>query len=339
MISGTTLNILRSVWQVFLTHSHLLGLGKFSSILISWKAKKIAFSPYPFRMREVLDSLLSNRLITDSLPPIEIAIPSRAKDFPLLGLVLEGVRSHTLNPIGRVSIICPPADISALKALNLGNVNVVNEELLLGSSLASACDAVAPISHKGWVRQQAIKLSFVLQSDFKGVLILDSDTVLLKSQTWLESSGRQALSISLEYHKPYQNHLEGFLRSKDLGEHPFAKTKLHVSFVTHHQLMQPDILKKFLSGGNYPSPEKGLIKWIEQFDFSDSMSPGCEYHCYGTFLKVFFARRVRLVKWGNKAVSRDKIMKAYNQDLDEITLLQLKNIFPLENSISMHSYL
>ena len=87
----------------------------------------------------------------------------------------------------------------------------------------------------GWILQQLLTLTYILQSNSKGVLALDADTIVMKDTLWLNSHGEQILLVSHEYHKPYYQ----FLRNINL-----IKAKPKYTFVTHHMLFQPEKLRK-----------------------------------------------------------------------------------------------
>jgi len=329
---------IKAIWRTLLPHVRHLGLAMVARRKIVKKVTGFNINPYPFRIRELLDSILPSGITGQECSEIEVVIPSTAKDAPLLNLAISAVRQNTLNPIGKISIICPAKDVADIKAMNLHEVDVLNEEDVLGKQLIKACDEVAPDNSKGWVRQQAIKYASVLHSSYLGVLILDSDTILLKPQTWLFSRGRQSLAISYEYHPPYQVHFEKFLDSKHSPLFPRSEARLRVSFVTHHQLMQPSVLRKFLSDDVQSSPEVGLVNWVNQFDFVNS-SPACEYHCYGTFITSFFPERVEYIQWANRAVSRKEITSRFGIETRQISLRELRSAYPYQNSVSLHAYL
>ncbi len=305
-------------------------------ILKQISGKKI--KPYSFRVRKFLDHLLPSEVSHHEGVEIEVVIPSTAKDLVVLELAISGVRRNVLNPIGKISIICPSGDVAQIEGMKLVGVHVIDEEDLLGDSLLQMCNNVAPSKHKGWVRQQAVKYTSVLRSEYQGVLILDSDTILLKQQSWLQSGGKQSLAISYEYHPPYQIHFEKFLSSKNSAPLAFMTRRLGVSFVTHHQLMQPSVLKEFLSDGSSRFPESGLLNWVKTFDFKDS-SPASEYHSYGTFISLFSPQKVAYIRWGNLAASRHDVSTIIGKELDQISLAELQRTFPDLSSISLHAYL
>jgi hypothetical protein len=294
------------------------------------------YKPYPYRFRELLDaSAPINPLAKHHLPDIEIAIPSTKKDLPLLKLVIESAVTSCINKVNKVRIVVPPHEVKEFEQYVLRenlqslNIEIINESDLLGNYL-HLCESVAPSSRRGWLIQQVIKFLCAAKSASAGVLIIDSDTILLQPRAWLSDKGIQLLMMSLEYHPPYQEHYMEFQRSFS------GLTKIEcspaVSFVTHHQLMQPFLVKKMFGGES--SWTEGLEKWINLVNFKE-FSPACEYHSYGTFVSTQFRHLCEEARWGNRSISRSKFE-------NQFTRSQLKRITRSEPdalSISFHSYL
>jgi len=327
-----------SILRAKAKHVGKLGMAMVSRQLILKKTFGDTINPYPFRVRKFLDCLLPSAVYYQKGIEIEVVIPSTAKDLAVLNLAVSGVRQNVLNPIGKISIICPTEDVGEIEGMKLEGVHVVDEEDLLGELLLQACNDVAPSKHNGWVRQQAVKFTSALRSEYQGVLILDSDTILLKEQNWLFNEGEQSLAISYEYHPPYQIHFEKFLLSKNSAIFETKTPRLRVSFVTHHQLMQPSVLREFLSDGSTRVPECGLLNWIKSFDFKDS-SPASEYHSYGTYISSFSPQKVEYIQWRNRAASRQEISQIIGKEINQISLSEIREAFPDLSSISLHAYL
>jgi hypothetical protein len=143
-----------------------------------------------------------------------------------------------------------------------------------------------PKNRQGWVRQQVIKFLGVSYADEKGTLVCDSDTFLLEKRLWLNEIGEQQLQVSHEFSLEYEEHfLETFGRLRDESK--------KISFVTHHQLMQKDVVHSM-----FGRDMLGLLDWLEKGN-ADSMSPISEYHSYGRFIITNYPARVRLSKWNN----------------------------------------
>lgn len=282
----------------------------------------------PLTFRILMDALLPLDFNCGNWQQIDVVIPATEKDFQTLGFAIDSVKKFLLNPVGSILIVLPARDVDEAK-LRFGfldKVVIVNEEDFLPPAVLNACRVVAPQGRLGWTIQQAVKFQSALSSELDAVLILDSDTVLMQLQGFLCANQVQSLSISHEYHLPYQNNYESYLNLE-------AKSRRVVSFVTHHQLMQKSIVQEFLGGVN--SVELGLTNWIMGFDFVN-WSPACEYHSYGNFILDNYPEKVRLVRWSNYAYSRNHLPLAGRFD-DLCALKIVKKSKP--KSISLHSYL
>jgi hypothetical protein len=278
----------------------------------------------PFHTRQMADLLQpQDPLATFAhLPEIAVVIPCHSKDVETLGLVVAGVKSYSRNPIGKVHLVAPSGMVADLRSW-FPKADVESEEDVLGDRLLGLLEKKVPHNRRGWATQQLIKFAAAIQSEGDGCLIIDADTVLLRERTWLTSDGVQALCISHEYHEPYAAHAERMWgpRARSTG----------YSYVTHHQLMQNDILREMFS-----DVEGGLYRWLEMAD-STEMSGMSEYHCYGTWIARNDTLRVRYAKWGNRHSLRPQSLL---ESTDVLTALgMLRSRFPDAYSVSFHSYL
>lgn len=297
--------LIKSAWKRILVVLGFIG-NKFAIFNLS-NALTSMPSPFPHRVREILDASTPVNPIkwSPNLPAIELAIPSTLKDLPYLNLVIRSAIKNSYNPVRLVRIIVPSSEIEQFR-LTLGGgvkgttLELIDEEQLLGN-LLEICNVVAPLDRRGWLIQQVLKYLCVLTSESAGVLIMDSDTVLTTPRTWLDEDGTQMLMISYEYHLPYQLHFLKFKMALDKSGGALKSPR--VSYVTHHQIMQPDLLREMLGGElNW---EAGLRAWISTIDFQ-TQSPACEYHCYGTYLALAKTRRYKLARWGNIPMQRSQ---------------------------------
>lgn len=168
---------------------------------------------------------------------------------------------------------------------------VLTDEALLPGAVVDGIDSTVPHSRRGWARQQLIKWNAALSSSESAVLVVDADTVLLRSRTWLAGEV-QLLTPVLENHAPYRAHMR-----KVLPEIP----AFPLSFVAHHQVVQRDILLSMLEamGGT----EEGQVAWLNAADWRDP-SALSEYDTYATWACATFPERVTFARWGNMLGAR-----------------------------------
>ena len=275
------------------------------------------------RVRRVVDHLQSIDPLSGSgegnLPAINLLVPSTAKDFWKVNFVLQGARQASRNPIDEVTIVVPQRDLEEAHSYSW-EAGVVAEENFLDPSVLSATDRYSEIGRRGWVIQQAIKLYGSLRSTAAGVLVIDSDTILLGRRTWLTKRGTKILSFSHEYHAPYETHA-----AKVWGA---RKRHYDLSYVTHHMLMQPELVRQM-----FPRIES-LVNWLDLGELSEH-SAVCEYHSYGRWVADNVPHRYRIARWKNESV----LIGEGEYSSPEILLSALRELHPSLLSVSSHSYL
>jgi hypothetical protein len=167
-------------------------------------------------------------------------------------------------------------------------------------------------SRQGWVRQQIIKFLAVMNASTESTLVCDSDTYLTHKRLWVNSDGIQQLQISHEYSEEYENHFKEMFGQE-------KKSKCKVSFVTHHQLMQKEIISEMF-GENL----SGLSNWLESANKSSS-SPISEYHCYGRFISDRHSDRCMFSRWNNlfttfQATNVNELVEINTNDYSSISI-------------------
>jgi hypothetical protein len=261
-------------------------------------------------------------------PPVEIVFVSTRKDFNSLEKSIPFAIEATSNQQSiAIKIIVPEADLllcnQLVAKLDLQNAKVISENTIVPEHLISALRARFGW-RTGWVLQQILKVECVKNSDFPGVLIIDSDTLLLNRRTWLKADSTQLLSASWEYNASYYH----FLNKKGLVD-IFPE----FTFVTHHMLMQPKFLIEALNFMGWHSLELLVDYLIKESNPNDD-SPFCiEYELYGQYMFKFHRDLVSLQKWSNISVPPSLI----NENLPLAKQVSgWKDDF---YSISLHSYL
>ncbi len=251
----------------------------------------------PSPIRAVISGALSQdplRNETD-LPPIDVAIPFVEKDVAVLPWVVASAIQKVRNPIRFIHLITP-ADHTRKQPLMKDDTSLAIVENILkttkkarllfdhklvGEILESELSANLP---GGWVTQQLVKFSVLMQPDAIPTLILDSDTVLLHEKTWLAGDDRQLLQVAHEFDTRYREYIRVFFS---------LKKRLPLSFVTHHQLMHPLIVNKM-----FPSGPKSLKDWwLKSQAFPEAFLS--EFEAYGSFIYEMHRERVNLGGWSN----------------------------------------
>jgi len=279
----------------------LFSKSKFMRILQNPHFKKFADSK--FSVDPLADKLHRETSLT-------ILIPCTSKDFSILPSVIDAARINVRNPISEIVVVTPD---TGLDLKNIGDVRVLHDDFFLKTTVIQ--DTLIKLGlNSGWIKQQLIKILFCLTWDATNVLILDADTVLTKPRYFV-SEEVQILSFAYEYHAPYMKHLSGFCSEI----HDFGLT-----FVTHHQLWQKDIVQEIWG-------KTRLLEWLSTFDRQE-LSPISEYHTYGLFAYNFHPSRVIISRFGNEQFSR-KILVEKDLEIQDVM-----KTFPDSCSVSLHSY-
>jgi hypothetical protein len=277
-------------------------------------ARNMKIQELPFKIREVISLSQPNNPLKDKkLPTIDVAIPCHVKDFENLPLAVQGVRASVLNPVGRVFLITPYFLSKELQT-QFPDCHVLTDESVIGTDIANAIRALVPQERRGWIIQQMIKFQVALTSSEVATLVLDADTILLKPRIFLDSEGIQLMCIATEYHSPYKEHQRRVIGGQN-----------HLlSFVTHHQLMKRDTLRRIFGQNG-----EGFLQFLELADFSEGAAVS-EYDTYGEWMLAHKPYEIAFAKWNNLAVRINP---------SKTSFAEVRVKFGDYHSISSHSYL
>lgn len=292
-------------------------------------APYLIFKNYKFiksYFRDYKYSRIRDKKLDDENPPnIELLICSTRKDFHFLNLVIKNALTYSNNSILKVTILVPREQInSCINVLDDFSVqiDVLDENNYLKLSLKDMIRNFLPERY-GWVIQQLLILNFSLQSNSQGVLQIDSDTILTSPVTWLDNFGNQILYPTPSYYSEYSRVLNQF-------DGRLCNNKL--TFVSHHMLFQPSLLKQIFTLLNLTDTEELFSRVVKICDLKDQ-SPFClEYELYGQSLLYFFKSKVLFTKFANYSYS---LNSQFNSD--EI-IKWLDKHGQNYKSVSFHSY-
>jgi len=305
-----------SIVKLIISRNNLTALTAFVFKLVIGVRSKGNPQPVKFRYRQILNVIPPYNPLKrnqNSTPEIELMIPVTQKDSDVLDLSVTGAVTHVQNHIKKISLVCPDSIVNELRT-RYPDYDVVSENSLISPTLEKLVHDYFKPDRQGWIKQQFLKKLFVLRCS-NPVLVLDADTIILKPKIWINSMGTQILGISDEYHSPYAEHFSNF---SGLPNPPW-------SFVTHHQLMQPRIIREFLNEN-----DESIERYIKSA-LRNEHSSISEYHSYGTWMFYKHADSIIYSKWTNQSVSK---VEGLNLELSEI-----KEKFPRACSVSFHDYL
>ena len=263
------------------------------------------------------------------LPEIDLAIVFAYKDVELVPAAVLAAVHFSANPIKVVRLVTPSLDPPAVQE-SIGKVEqaslrmnfsleVYDDASLLGTErLRDLRSHQVPDRSLSWVTQQLLKLSAVLKSSQRATLIVDADTILLKRRTWLAKDGRQILMAPEWFRSLWTEDVERFLG---------LKKTLPFSFITHHQLMQRNIVETIFGADG-----RKLIDWA-----LSARRRIAEYETYGTYLAEVHPRLAVVARFGNvERAARPTVSSIDSvEDLSDLS----KSCGSSCLSLSVHHYL
>lgn len=244
---------------------------------------------------------------------IDLIVTLIDKDIIIAEKTLESVRSHSLNKVRYIFIIAPDT-IKIREFCNKHNCNFINEDLVSPFTSQELVNKGITKSRVGWIKQQLIKLnSDNLSSILDRYLIIDADTFLLKNQ-FFSINNRDVLKFSDEFHFLYKKSC-----SILLGKYFYS----FKSFISHHQLVQKNILTEMKSHISRLHQKEWYDVFIEvAMTNSNYVS---EYELYAQFCIQNKKRNFKQQYWFNIN------SKIYNYRKSQ-------KIHPKAQSISYHNY-
>ena len=257
---------------------------------------------------------------------IELVVVSTSKDFAVLKhSVTYALRAIGDYNSGGVRIIVPEKDLGECKRLfsKTGiEIKVINENTLVSKNQFSALSQYFSLRDT-WVLQQLLKVQAVLTSEADAVLILDSDTLLLRKRPWFDQNARQILTPTYEFNAPYYLFLNKLISTEKFPDY---------TFVSHHMIIQPNILKQIFDDYKLLNLDN-LIHFCCIHADKSVQSPICiEYELYGQYLASRNKNKAFFALWSNATIP-----KRYFQTVIKSKLIRflLTRMF---NSISFHSW-
>ncbi|MFC5530241.1 DUF6492 family protein [Cohnella yongneupensis] len=236
---------------------------------------------------------------------IDVVIPAIDKDLGTLPHAIDSVRKHVAHPIGRIYVVAPGSE--AIKALcKRKGCTFVHERTVLPLSKKQIVYRSKRWERSGWLYQQLLKLassSFVGQRHY---LVLDADTVLIRSHRFF-ANGKYVFYCrgwsQPEYFVTYR---------KLLGKKAIRPR----SFVTHYMMFDKtrlSALKRTIEarhGTRWYKAIIGSINRAKQYGFS-------EYETYGNYMYSVSPGKVSLRSAQNKSLhsSPSKLTPAKRQNL------------------------
>jgi hypothetical protein len=209
--------------------------------------------------------LLPSATKADRVRNITVVIPAADKDAPVLCHCLQAVREMIQHEVAAVWVVGPESPQIREIAVSAG-CDFIHEDSILPRPAAE-------LKCRGWVLQQLIKFNAAFHVSTDNYMVLDSDTVFLRPQTFFRR-GKSVLRYSDQYELLYNRSLELVFG------HP---RRFPVSFVTHHMLFNTALVKELLQ---LIERRFGCSWWeaiLKELDKGHPISFS-EYELYGHFV-------------------------------------------------------
>lgn len=243
---------------------------------------------------------------------LDVVIPTTGKDLDVLESCIDSIRKYLKHPIGNVYIVAPKKD--AIKCIvNKKRCIFIDETTVLKDiSKKDIQYYINGEDRTGWLFQQLLKLSVDTFTKHEYILVMDSDTLLMRPVKYMHK-GKIILNTSDEYHETY------FKVYKNLMKESPVSAK---SFVSHGMLFSKKHLqemKQFISQRNQTDWTKAILSKV---DYSD-LSGFSEYETYGNYVLRYHPTEVKLEYWFNHSITRWE---------------EMENLPSYIKTASMHSY-
>lgn len=311
---------------LFLTCLFLTTLGFSAENVLQRLTHLDGFSPnHKNRLREL--RLLSKDFealypFEKSDVPIDILIPTIESEIEMIPITITFARRNLLHPIRNIYLVAPASPKIISMAQQLDCI-FVDENTVLPIKLTdifyfpSGCGGC---DRRGWLFQQFLKLSCDEICESEHVLVIDTDTLLIRPQTYTYKN-YTLLQCSDEYHQPYRD-----VYKKLIGE----EAKGPFSFVSHTTLFEKSKVKHF----KQHIENLHRKPWFQAImDLMDKNEPSAfsEHESYAQFVVSFYPDSfIQLYFFNNSLLSRRKHLAPF--------LSGKLQVDPYMKSISFHYY-
>lgn len=263
------------------------------------------------------------------LPTIDLAIVFALKDVELVPAAVFGAINSSSNPIDVVRLVTPSLDFpEVVKSIEVVrrasfllnfSLEVYDDASLLGADRLKQLESHQVRDRSvAWVTQQLLKLSAVLKSAHRATLIVDADTILLRRRTWLARDGRQLIMCPEWFRDLWTQDVEDFLR---------IRKTIPFSFITHHQLMQRELVEQL-----FGAEGEKLLEWA-----LNARRRLAEYETYGTYLAELYPHRAVFARFGNVEDSARPLVASVENEERLCDIAKQYGLHCL--SLSVHHYL
>lgn len=270
------------------------------------------------RLKPLLGIDTNRRSVPSSSILLDVVIPALGKDIEVLPHTISYLRANLRHPIQDIFIVSPKSDKAIQKLAKELDCVFIDEAIAVPIAKTEIEYRPGGQDRSGWLYQQLIKLNTDSFTRSENILVLDSDTLLIRPQIMLRGD-RPIFNHSDEQHMPYYS-----MYQRLTGE----SKRYPLSFVSHYMILSRSglrDLKKYLEQLHHAQWYQAILQSI---DISES-SGFSEYETYGNFYTYLSGSRCKHEYWFNLSLSRQKL-----QQIDKL----VREHAHYYKSISFHSY-
>lgn len=229
--------------------------------------------------------------------PIDIVIACHEKDIEILPLCIKNARQYVKNA-RRVIILSEKPFTQEAEWFDESRMPFSKKSIAEEFSLIDPTFKQDPnkIKRVGWYFKQIMNFyaAFVIPGVSSNILILDADTVFLRSTEFVDDQGVMLHAPGTEHYQAYFDHMQRFLPGlkKVLKEH---------SGISHHMLFQKPILEDLFSLVESHHNLKFWQAYCRCVDIKEiALSGSADYEIYFNFVLMRTKQiKLRPFKWAN----------------------------------------
>ena len=248
---------------------------------------------------------------------VDVVIPTVPKDFEVLLLLVESLKylKHEVNKI----YIVAPSSKEIVSFCDDNELSFIDELDVLGFGKEYIKYMSNGIDRSGWLFQQLLKLSGDQFTEMDDYLVVDSDTVFVNYNCFIEANKYIFLEND-EWNQPYFDAFERLFNYKTVSKLSLTS---HMMIFNHALL---GTMKKEIE-------QKHGQKWYDAYISSvivEELSSISDYDTYANWVLYNYPAMTTTAQLYNKSLHRDP---------ENMSLQKLSSIYRNYNSISFHSYL
>lgn len=247
--------------------------------------------------------------------PLDIVIVAHKKDLATLHLAIDGINQH----IEHRNIIIVSQEELTDQAVWFDEARFpftkesVAYEIFQDEAQAKEF-LESPKTRIGWIYQQLCKMYalFVIPGISENILIIDADTIFLRSVRFQDESGAPLFNVGIEYHIPYFEHISRLMPELN-------KMYEDKSGISHHMLFQKCIMEdlfEMIRSIHNEEPWKVMCRLLDHKALYGSALS--EYELYFNFVCTRTEQfKIRPLKWQNLPLRNFNLQ--YAGDLDYVS--------------------